>query len=147
MIQRRPLLARLAALATAGGLPLGQALAQAALATATAGPFEFVALGDMPYGPDAIAGPAYRHLIDLINQAAPPFAIHVGDFRAAPRPVATPTTSCSGSTSSALPARWSTPPATTTGWIASAAATMCWSACKRCAACFSPSRNHSVSGR
>ncbi len=35
----------------------------------------------MPYGPDAIAGPAYRHLIALINQAAPRFAVHVGDFK------------------------------------------------------------------
>ena len=48
---------------------------------AAAAPFEFVALGDMPYGPDLIAGPAYRHLIGLINQAAPRFAIHVGDFK------------------------------------------------------------------
>ena len=79
MIQRRAALARLAALAAGGGLPVGQTLAQPA--PAAAGPFEFVALGDMPYGPDAIAGPAYRHLIGLINQAAPPFAIHVGDFK------------------------------------------------------------------
>jgi hypothetical protein len=50
-------------------------------APATAAPFEFVALGDMPYGPDLIAGPAYRHLIGLVNQAAPPFTLHVGDFK------------------------------------------------------------------
>lgn len=43
--------------------------------------FEFVALGDMPYGPDLIAGPAYRHLIGLVNQVAPPFTVHVGDFK------------------------------------------------------------------
>ena len=35
----------------------------------------------MPYGPDLIAGPAYRRLIELINQAGPRFAIHVGDFK------------------------------------------------------------------
>jgi hypothetical protein len=56
-----------------------------AVAPATAGKvtttFEFVALGDMPYGPDLIAGPAYRHLISLVNQAAPPFTLHVGDFK------------------------------------------------------------------
>lgn len=43
--------------------------------------FDFVALGDMPYRPDAMVGPAYRHLIDLINGLAPPFSIHVGDFK------------------------------------------------------------------
>ncbi len=56
------------------------AAAQAAPVAAVA-PFEFVALGDMPYGPDLIAGPAYRHLIGLVNQAAPPFTVHVGDFK------------------------------------------------------------------
>jgi len=81
VIHRRAALARLAALAASGGAPASSALAQTASAPATTGPFEFVALGDMPYGPDAMVGPAYRHLIDLINQAAPPFAIHVGDFK------------------------------------------------------------------
>jgi hypothetical protein len=50
-------------------------------APAAVAPFEFVALGDMPYGSDLIAGPAYRHLIGLVNQAAPPFTLHVGDFK------------------------------------------------------------------
>ena len=48
---------------------------------ATTEAFDFVALGDMPYRPDAMVGPAYRHLIDLINGLAPPFSIHVGDFK------------------------------------------------------------------
>ena len=52
-----------------------------AIAPAVAPAFEFVALGDMPYGPDLIAGPAYRHLIGLVNQVAPPFTVHVGDFK------------------------------------------------------------------
>ena len=44
-------------------------------------PFDFVALGDMPYGPDLIRGPAYRHLIDQINALNLRFAIHIGDFK------------------------------------------------------------------
>lgn len=44
-------------------------------------PLEFVALGDMPYGPTITAGPAYRHLIGQINALGLPFAIHVGDFK------------------------------------------------------------------
>lgn len=56
--------------------------AQAQPSTAAAlAPFEFVALGDMPYGPDLMAGPAYRQLIALVNRAAPPFTVHVGDFK------------------------------------------------------------------
>ena len=51
------------------------------IAPAFASAFEFVALGDMPYGPDLIAGPAYRHLIGLVNQLAPPFTVHIGDFK------------------------------------------------------------------
>lgn len=78
MIRRRSALAALGALA-AGGLAV--ASPRLAAVAAAASPFEFVALGDMPYGPDLIAGPAYRRLIDLINQAGPPFAIHVGDFK------------------------------------------------------------------
>jgi hypothetical protein len=35
----------------------------------------------MPYGPDALAGPAYRHLIALVNALHPPFTLHVGDFK------------------------------------------------------------------
>jgi hypothetical protein len=45
------------------------------------GAFHFVALGDMPYGPDAIAGPAYRRLIELVNAEQPRFTVHVGDFK------------------------------------------------------------------
>lgn len=67
-----------AAVATLVATPAAQAQ-PAAPATIT--PFEFVALGDMPYGPELIAGPAYRHLITLVNQAAPPFTVHVGDFK------------------------------------------------------------------
>ena len=74
MIRRRGALQRLAL----GGLAPSALPATPAAAPAA---FEFVALGDMPYGPDLIAGPAYRHLIELINQAAPRFAIHIGDFK------------------------------------------------------------------
>jgi hypothetical protein len=43
--------------------------------------FSFVALGDLPYGsPDKSYGP-YRSLIDRINQEAPAFSVHVGDFK------------------------------------------------------------------
>lgn len=51
-------------------------------APAWAGPaLRFVALGDMPYGHDTRTGPAYRHLIDLVNAERVPFSIHVGDFK------------------------------------------------------------------
>ena len=69
------------------GRPVAALWAAALLATlvlggpARAQPFEFVALGDMPYQPDWISGPAYRQLIDLINQARPAFSVHVGDFK------------------------------------------------------------------
>lgn len=57
----------------------------ATLLLATAGAwaqaFRFAALGDMPYGHDAYSGPAYRHLIELINRTQPVFSIHVGDFK------------------------------------------------------------------
>ncbi len=43
--------------------------------------FTFVALGDLPYGPDATAGARYRTLITKINQLKPSFSIHVGDFK------------------------------------------------------------------
>ena len=42
---------------------------------------EFVALGDMPYGPDWNVGPAWHHLIGQVNDTGLPFAIHVGDFK------------------------------------------------------------------
>jgi len=41
----------------------------------------FVALGDMPYGPDETAGVRYRQLIHGINQADSEFSIHVGDIK------------------------------------------------------------------
>ena len=43
--------------------------------------FSFVALGDLPYGPDQIAGAKYRTLITQINALKPEFSIHVGDFK------------------------------------------------------------------
>lgn len=43
--------------------------------------FDFIALGDMPYGPDLLAGPLYRRLIHRINGLGLRFAIHVGDFK------------------------------------------------------------------
>ncbi|NRF68097.1 hypothetical protein HLB44_13980 [Aquincola sp. S2] len=57
------------------------ALVLAAAAAPAAAAFHFVALGDMPYGADAITGPAYRRLIEQINAERPPFSIHVGDFK------------------------------------------------------------------
>ncbi len=101
MIRRR---AALAALAAAGGLaalggwlawpglqtawtPAGRPdlsvpAAAATPATAPAGAgFEFVALGDMPYGADATAGAAYRHLIGQVNTLGLPLTLHVGDFK------------------------------------------------------------------
>lgn len=66
--------ALLAGLAAAGlGLPPARA--------ADADGFDFIALGDMPYGPDLLAGQLYRHLIDRINTLGLRFAIHVGDFK------------------------------------------------------------------
>lgn len=46
-----------------------------------AAPFQFVALGDHPYGEDSIAGARYRELIGRINERRPAFSIHVGDFK------------------------------------------------------------------
>ena len=76
MVHRRAALAGLAALAAG---TCARTWAQGPPAAGEA--FEFVALGDMPYGPDTMVGPAYRHLIDQINDLAPPFSIHVGDFK------------------------------------------------------------------
>ena len=53
----------------------------AAPACQAAEPLRFVALGDQPYGQDSLTGPAYRHLIGLINAQRLRFAIHVGDFK------------------------------------------------------------------
>ena len=44
--------------------------------------FNFVALGDMPYGFDFTAGANYRSLIKEINAVKPLFSVHVGDFKA-----------------------------------------------------------------
>lgn len=55
-------------------------LAASAL-SAHAQDFEFVALGDLPYGPAAQSYPPYRALIERINQVAPAFSIHVGDTK------------------------------------------------------------------
>ena len=44
--------------------------------------FNFVALGDMPYGFDVTAGASYRSLIKEINAVKPLFSVHVGDFKA-----------------------------------------------------------------
>jgi hypothetical protein len=68
----------------AGALALAGLAAPAAPAAAVAAngaAFEFVALGDMPYGPDAMSGPGYRRLIEQINDERPAFSIHVGDFK------------------------------------------------------------------
>lgn len=43
--------------------------------------FNFVALGDLPYGSDDTAGAKYRTLITQINALKPEFSIHVGDFK------------------------------------------------------------------
>lgn len=48
--------------------------------------FEFVALGDMPYGPRERANPPYENLIGLINRAQPAFSIHIGDFKSGSSP-------------------------------------------------------------
>jgi hypothetical protein len=67
---------------TLGLLAAGVGLAGALPARADTPPaFDFIALGDMPYGPDLLVGPPYRSLIDRINGLNLPFAIHVGDFK------------------------------------------------------------------
>jgi hypothetical protein len=48
---------------------------------AAAEPFSFVAFGDQPYGAEVAVGPSYRELLARIDALAPPFAIHVGDFK------------------------------------------------------------------
>lgn len=74
-------------IAAPGRRALLAALAAAGLGARAAGPatdpgaFDFIALGDVPYGPDLLAGPAYRGLIRRINGLGLPFAIHVGDFK------------------------------------------------------------------
>ena len=48
---------------------------------ATAAEFTFVALGDMPYGPQEQAYPAFKALIAEINRRAPVFTFHLGDTK------------------------------------------------------------------
>ena len=81
-----PLGHRLRAALAAGAVVLSSLAALAAPAASTptqaAGTaFEFVALGDMPYGADVMSGPGYRRLIEQINDERPAFSIHVGDFK------------------------------------------------------------------
>ena len=56
------------------------ALATAALA-AQAQTFQFVALGDLPYGDPTKVSAPYRALIGSINRLQPDFSIHIGDFK------------------------------------------------------------------
>ena len=58
----------------------GLAWATAALA-AQAQVFQFVALGDLPYGDPAKVAAPYRALITSINRLQPAFSIHIGDFK------------------------------------------------------------------
>lgn len=44
-------------------------------------PFQFVALGDLPYGPAILSHPAYERLIAQINRLKPTFSVHIGDFK------------------------------------------------------------------
>lgn len=60
---------------------IGVMLALTAATAAAQQSFSFVALGDLPYGSPRKAYGPYRALIDRINQVAPVFSIHVGDFK------------------------------------------------------------------
>ncbi len=55
------------------------------LAQQTTAPFEFVALGDMPYRTPQDF-PRFDRLIEAINTAKPAFSIHVGDFKSSSEP-------------------------------------------------------------
>ncbi len=48
--------------------------------------FDFVAIGDMPYGPRDKAWPPYEHLIGQINRLRPAFTLHIGDFKSGGSP-------------------------------------------------------------
>ena len=48
--------------------------------------FQFVALGDLPYGAPAVSYAPYRSLIAQINGESPAFSIHVGDFKSGSTP-------------------------------------------------------------
>jgi len=54
----------------------------AGVSIASAEPFDFVVLGDMPYGEKAEVYPPFEALIAEINRRAPAFTIHVGDTKA-----------------------------------------------------------------
>lgn len=81
--KRRARGAGAAAVALSLGLSFGgtPAAEPTAAAPAAGRPFEFVALGDMPYGAPETAYPVYQHLIRLVNEKAPAFSLHVGDFK------------------------------------------------------------------
>ena len=81
MIRRRTALGAGAAFGALAGLAALPPQPTQAQAQNDAEAIDFVALGDMPYGPDLLRGPPYRHLIDQINALKLPFAIHVGDFK------------------------------------------------------------------
>ncbi|NBX55556.1 MAG: hypothetical protein EBQ82_03780 [Betaproteobacteria bacterium] len=57
-----------------------------AAAAAWAEAFDFVAIGDLPYGNPSVAYGPYRALIDQINREAPDFSVHVGDFKSGSSP-------------------------------------------------------------
>ena len=68
---------------------LAAALVIACLALSTgaaAAEFTFVALGDMPYGPQEQSYPAYKALIAEINRRAPVFTFHLGDTKSGVEP-------------------------------------------------------------
>ena len=67
-------------------LAVTTALALAGASAATAEPFTFVALGDMPYGQPEEVFPPFETLIDTINQRAPAFTIHIGDTKSGGTP-------------------------------------------------------------
>jgi hypothetical protein len=53
---------------------------------AQAEPFNFVALGDNPYGEPAVVNPSFETLIAEINDHAPAFTIHIGDTKSGSTP-------------------------------------------------------------
>lgn len=57
-----------------------------AVTGAQAAEFNFVALGDMPYGAPEEVNPVYEVLIDEINKTEPAFLLHVGDTKSGATP-------------------------------------------------------------
>lgn len=80
---QRTALAVLACLAVA--VASGALLAQKAAAQQTLVPFEFIALGDMPYKTPQDF-PRFDRLIEAINGAKPAFALHLGDIKSESEP-------------------------------------------------------------